>query len=1092
MPRFGSGDVGLHTMIQRKLASLAKFTQPSSTGIFPRRRLFHLIDKKLSHPVLWITGPPGSGKTTLVSSYVAARGLPCLWYQVDRSDSDIASFFYYAGLAAKHASPQKKQPMPLLTPEYLKNIPTFTRRYFETLYGRLLDLSPVRRVSGSPTRSISLAPFVIVLDNYQEAPEASLFNEIILQGLSETPAGINVILISRRDPPGLFARMRANRHMEIIDWDELKFNFDESKRMIRHRGYRRLPNELLRQLHGRTEGWAAGLVLLTEGMKSSGAEPLLPRADVPDEIFHYFAGEIFNETNRETQDFLLKSAFLPRMTPPMAEALTGHSQAKQILSDLSQKNYFTQRHESHTVFYQYHPLFREFLQAQAEKNFAPDELSEIERRASAILAGNGQIEDATELMTKTGNWPALVPLILQNAPALISQGRNQTLDAWIGALPQSLGEGNPWLLYWKGVCRLPFSPPESGEIFKRAFELFRTWREAAGVFLSLAGLFDSTTYGMGDFKAYDRWIDLLKEVRSEYETYPSEEIEARLTASVTFAIIARQPEQPKFEEWIERALALVKRGSDISVKTRTLQSLASYWLFTGDLSKAARVIDSFQEVAQSPGIPPLLVILRKNLETMYYFMSASFEECQEAAKEGLDLALSTGVHLWDNYLLGHAAAGALSAGDYVEARKLLQRMSSSAGVMPTWGKEYFHLLSAWGSFAQGDLPAALSHSELCLALSAETGMLLTGAFDHLGKALVLFELKKGKEAKDQLDRARAMARSFNLLLVDFMSLLARSRMAFDEKNEASGLESLKRAMTIGREQGYLNTYFWHAPVMADLCKKALDAAIEVDYVRHLIRKRDLFPDAPPYDCEQWPWPLKIFTLGTFDLVREDEPLEFPAKTPRRMLSLLKVLVAFGSKGLAEEQLTTALWPDADGDMAHQAFATTLHRLRQLLGNEKAIQLRRGLLRFDGRYCWVDAHAFEHLLEQADTRDDLALLQKAVDLYRGPFLGGDDSEPWAISYQERLRSKFLRAVTKLGQSFEKNREQAKAIECYKKGLEVDGLAEEFYQRLMLCYRASGRKAEALAAYDRCRDTLRSVLGIEPSQQTEIIRTAILKS
>lgn len=61
-----------------KIASLAKLTQPSAAGSFTRHRLFQLIGKKLSNPVLWITGPPGSGKTTLVSSYVAAHGFLCL------------------------------------------------------------------------------------------------------------------------------------------------------------------------------------------------------------------------------------------------------------------------------------------------------------------------------------------------------------------------------------------------------------------------------------------------------------------------------------------------------------------------------------------------------------------------------------------------------------------------------------------------------------------------------------------------------------------------------------------------------------------------------------------------------------------------------------------------------------------------------------------------------------------------------------------------------------------------------------------------------------------------------------------------------
>jgi ATP/maltotriose-dependent transcriptional regulator MalT len=46
-------------------------------------------------PVIWIAGPAGCGKTTLVSSYLEARGIPCLWDQIDQGDADPATFFYY-------------------------------------------------------------------------------------------------------------------------------------------------------------------------------------------------------------------------------------------------------------------------------------------------------------------------------------------------------------------------------------------------------------------------------------------------------------------------------------------------------------------------------------------------------------------------------------------------------------------------------------------------------------------------------------------------------------------------------------------------------------------------------------------------------------------------------------------------------------------------------------------------------------------------------------------------------------------------------------------------------------------------------------
>ncbi len=124
-------------MVKQVSASLAKVTRPVLTGVFPRERLFDQLDRMRERSVTWVSGPPGCGKTTLVTGYLEARGYPCLWYQVDEGDADPATFFYYLGLAAKKAAPRKRKPLPLLTPEYLSGISTFTLRYFENLYNRL-------------------------------------------------------------------------------------------------------------------------------------------------------------------------------------------------------------------------------------------------------------------------------------------------------------------------------------------------------------------------------------------------------------------------------------------------------------------------------------------------------------------------------------------------------------------------------------------------------------------------------------------------------------------------------------------------------------------------------------------------------------------------------------------------------------------------------------------------------------------------------------------------------------------------------------------------------------------------------------------
>jgi ATP/maltotriose-dependent transcriptional regulator MalT len=81
--------------------SLAKISRPRVQKVLQRRRLFDLLDETRACQATWVCGPGGSGKTTFVASYIEDNQLPCLWYQIDEGDSDIAAFFYYLGVAGR-------------------------------------------------------------------------------------------------------------------------------------------------------------------------------------------------------------------------------------------------------------------------------------------------------------------------------------------------------------------------------------------------------------------------------------------------------------------------------------------------------------------------------------------------------------------------------------------------------------------------------------------------------------------------------------------------------------------------------------------------------------------------------------------------------------------------------------------------------------------------------------------------------------------------------------------------------------------------------------------------------------------------------
>ena len=426
-------------MITTNDVSVAKITRPGATGLFPRERLFRLLDQGRKNPIVLVYGPPGSGKTSLVSSYLDARRLPCLWYRMDEGDADLATFFYYMGIAAKKATPRKRKPLLLFTPEYLQGISTFTLRYFENLLSRLK------------------APYILVFDNLHCVPVGSQFHEVIGDGLSAIPDGINVILISRHDLPPALTKLHANGLIGMLGWDELRLNLEETGGIVLLRAQEVRSKDVIRRLHLAADGWVAGLVLILEGIKR-GIEPRLLGRLTPEEIIDYFGSELFDKTDKEIQDFLLKTAFLPKITVKIAEKLTGLPNADSILSTLNRNNNFTQKHYSEEPVYQYHQLFREFLLVRAKETYSSAVLSDLQHRAAFLLEEAGQIEDAAILFRDAGDWEAMIQLIMKQAPLLISQGRYRSLEEWLDSLPNDLVENDPWLLYWKGTSRFPFDP----------------------------------------------------------------------------------------------------------------------------------------------------------------------------------------------------------------------------------------------------------------------------------------------------------------------------------------------------------------------------------------------------------------------------------------------------------------------------------------------------------------------------------------------------------------------------------------------------------------------------------------------------------
>ena len=1057
-------------------ASIAKITRPKSARIFVRKRLFRLLDTCRKYPLIWISGPAGSGKTTLVSSYFDANKLPCLWYQVDEGDSDIATFFSYMGMAAKKAAPRKRTPLPLFTPEYLQGISTFTLRYFENLFSRFK------------------APYVLVLDNYHSVSADSDFHSMISDGLTTIPDGMNVIIISRHDLPPALSRLHANALMGMLGWDELRLSLEESGGIVRLRKKGKTPKEMIRRLHDATDGWAAGLVLMLESLKT-GIGPHLLGKLTPGEIVDYFGNELFNKTDKEIQEFLLKTAFFPKMTAKMAEELTGLPNADKILSTLNRDNYFTEKHYSAEPLYQYHPLLREFLITRAKETFSHETLSTLLHRAALLLEEAGQTEAAISLFRDLGDWGEMIQIIMRQAPSMLDQGRYRPLGEWLDSLPKEMLQNDPWLLYWKGTSRSPFDPALAQPYFEQAFEQFKVQSNLPGVLLAWSGVVYSIIYRFEHYSPLDRWIQLFPELPENPEKVIPPEVWTHVVSSMFIALTYRHPGHSETEKWIKHAESIVQGPGVPVVKAQILLQLVHWYMMMGDFEQSSINVRLLQHLTQSKDVLPFVIIMTRLAEAMHYGFTGDHERCLEAVSEGLKTSERTGILLLNYVLLAHGVSSCQNLGDHEAAQRMLEKIASSTDHLRPYEKGLYQFIQARQFLLRSELSAAATQVELALRTNVDIGTYDPICLTYLLAAQVIHRTGKHREAWDYLHEAFLIAESVKSKGLKYYGFLIEAHFYFEQGDEASGLISLRKALAIGKEWGFLNTFVDQPAVTARLCVKALEEEIEVPYVQDIIRKRRLIPEKLPLHLENWPWPLKIFTLGKFGLLKDGTPIQFSRKAQEKPLSLLKAVIALGGREVKEEDIADVLWPEADGDKAHHSFEMTLHRLRRLIGHPEALQIQDGSLTLNPRYYWVDVWAFESILGEADgkqeaglTGEAASLIQKAIEMYRGPFLSGEIEEPCPIPMRERLRGKFLRSVRWLGHYWEQVNKYEKALECYQRGLEEDDLAEELYRRLMLCHQRLGQKVEALSAYKRCEKILKDTLGIEPSPETQnIFRT-----
>ena len=961
---------------------------------------------------------------------------------------------------AAEASPARGAgKLPALTPEYLSDIRGFARRFFRSLYERFP------------------AGATYVFDNYQELPAASRVHELLVDAIECVPAGSCVVLISRSDLPPCFSRLLINERVTTISAEHLRVTPAEAGLIGADRGVRDDRN--MNELCERADGWAAGLTLLLE----QRADELSPTGrNSPELLFHYFASQIFESIPDDQQQVLLKTAVLPTVTQAIAAELTGTMDAPQVLANLYQRRMFIHRHSTEAVTYQYHALFREFLLERARQSFSPDAWLALRLRAAELLEANGRSEDAVGLYLECGAWESVTGAVLTLAPRLLAVGRWQTLQEWLLRLPADVLATNGWAMYWLGLSYLQTASALARDWLVKANNAFIRSDDTKGRLLAATAIIRSIHFEYRSFAMLDDWAVQLGRDLAQSPDIANPADELAIHTAVLVVTIYRQPDNAMHRHSQQRVTELLDGEIDVNHRASAAFVLLLANTVAHENEQALRLAEHLIPIFEGAAITPLNRAYWHLLKAYLHLRRGDRAESIAALDAADRIASENSFKKVEFLARCYRTQTCIMWMDIQGARRALLGLERHVSNDNAMDLAHYHKQHLSLEMACGDAAAAAQHARLGVAAALRLGSPFFAASWLAQGAAALGMAGELHEAETWLDRAwaeseRGFVRSYQPLILAVWFYVLQCCGAEDRAREK--LRALLALIVDEDTFSYIGTM---PPVRDVVLRAAIVSGFRGPRVDRLIRKYELAPLGQWR--RDWPWTIEIYTLGAFRIKVYAEPLQYSRKTPRKVLQLLKALVAMGGTDVPMSKLVDSLWPDEDGDAGMEALSASLHRLRRLLNCPDAIVTGEGVLSINKARVWVDLWCLEEqvTLEGRRVREAGIHYDDIISLYSGHFLATDEGDAaWVITPRERARNRYLAYLHAVGSELCAAKQFDAAARLYQRGIEVDELAEDLYQGLIRALIATGNTTEAARVYQRLRATLAAELGVCPSFQ-----------
>lgn len=1047
------------------------YRPPLAHRLLPRERLYKELDALCDKRLILINAPAGTGKSTLVASYMMDRNKTYIWHTF--SNGGLVSSEFYSDFCAscqdQHA----------------------------------LDSSDFPKYNGHHTCSIDFVleklvhklneraqkPITIVFDEVNELEDPTKFETILRAIVSALPDRAQLYIISNNAVSGPCSIQSMQYHTIPLAPETLLFSESELNYLIK----KYQPNQRDRGAYAKT------IMSVSLGL----AEHIVALLDLhPRELKTHQLGsdlslvnayeKILNAYDEQSQFLLLQLSLFPWFTEAMLQELAEPPIGKYFLRKLSRKSNLLLRSEvDNQLRYQFHTSFHRVLDTKFRSRVSPADQLEIVLKAADIMIQHSVIEHAARLFIRYFQWRQLIHLISTNGCTLYTSGRKLTLRNWLRKIPADISERDPQCQYWLGVTNKPEDTNNSRICFENAYalykgmklysELFKCWHHVVDGYFSTWEKLDELDYWIGEFEHIEKYLSLIE----------TPLVVSDVQFSFFRALMWRQPQHPLLPTYLAKLEHTLVTSKDLNQKSQYANVLVMYYLWwRGDTKASEKLVDIVKPIAHDASHDVTAQLQAILVITIHHGFSHADQACQQFAQQGLLLSRQHGIGIFNFELVLYWIQSSLSCGNLRRSRRLLSTLFKNTLQTTPYHNAYSHFAYSWSAICDENPNVALEHAVLAYeqAKMVRSPVLLVKI--HLTMAQIYIDLANFVAASNHIDQAFLLCTDTSCKYLYYLCLIANSQHRLLKPNGTGRTESLENAINFGKRMGFMSFPWltWRKPRQQQWFIAAFERNIQVDYLSRLMHHSKLYFDQPPIHLANWPWDVRIYSLGDFRIEWGKYASGATKKFRRQSLQVLKAIIALGGNHVSLELLYDSLWPASTIADPFARLYSLVNDINQRVQSRNLLDLQDKSVSINARICWLDTWVFLQLVQESNQYNEapgdryITLSDQAINLYNGDFLAHERDCFWAVAAREKYKQAYVSLIVGLGTRWEKIEAWSVALEYYRKGLQIDPLSEPLYRASMRCCHHLKRHSEAHSIYQSCCKALTNTLGARPSPDT----------